>query len=146
MTGWAVCADVGSTYTKVAVVDLDDGTLVRTASHPTTAGTDVLEGLDAAVHAAGGDGHPLYVCSSAGGGLRLAVVGYEALVTAKAAHQVGLSAVRCGRPETRRCVGKITSPGSLMLTSIMSTKFGAASASLISPACLRSSRYFNAVS
>ena len=92
MTGLAVCADVGSTYTKVAVVDLADGTLVRTRAHPTTAATDVLEGLDAAVRAAGGNGHPLYVCSSAGGGLRLAVVGYELLVTAKAAQQVGLSA------------------------------------------------------
>jgi uncharacterized protein (TIGR01319 family) len=92
VTGLVVCADVGSTDTKVAVVDLGDGTLVRTASQPTTAGTDVLEGLDAAVHAAGGDGCPLSVCSSAGGGLRLAVVGYEALVTAKAAQQVGLSA------------------------------------------------------
>jgi uncharacterized protein (TIGR01319 family) len=92
VSGLAVCADVGSTDTKVAVVDLGDGTLVCTASHPTTAGTDVLDGLDAAVHAAGGKGHPLYVCSSAGGGLRLAVVGYEALVTAKAAQQVGLSA------------------------------------------------------
>jgi uncharacterized protein (TIGR01319 family) len=102
----AVCADVGSTYTKVAVVDLADGTLVRTGAHPTTAGTDVLEGLDAAVRAAGGDGCPLYLCSSAGGGLRLAVVGYERLVTAKAAQQVGLSAgarvvhVAAGRLDT----------------------------------------------
>lgn len=86
------CADVGSTYTKVAVVDVEDGSLVATASHPTTVQTDVLDGLDAAVAAAGGTGHPLYVCSSAGGGLRLAVVGYERLVTARAGHQVGLTA------------------------------------------------------
>ncbi|TDB71965.1 glutamate mutase L, partial [Micromonospora sp. KC723] len=77
----AVCADVGSTYTKVAVVDLDGGGLVASASAPTTVGTDVLHGLDAAVGAATagltvGD-VPWYVCSSAGGGLRLAVVGYE---------------------------------------------------------------------
>src|SRR5439155_468171 len=32
------------------------------------------------------------VCSSAGGGLRLAVVGYEALVSAEAGHRVALSA------------------------------------------------------
>ena len=32
----AVCADVGSTYTKVAVVDLAAGALVATAAHPTT--------------------------------------------------------------------------------------------------------------
>jgi hypothetical protein len=88
----AVCADVGSTYTKVAVVDLDDGELVGTAARPTTSGTDVLRGLDEAVDAAGGTGHPLYVCSSAGGGLRLAVVGYERLVSATAGQRVGLTA------------------------------------------------------
>ncbi|MFF5173619.1 glutamate mutase L [Micromonospora sp. NPDC000089] len=92
----AVCADVGSTYTKVAVVDLDAGRLVAAASAPTTVGTDVLHGLDAAVAAAtaglGVRDVPLYVCSSAGGGLRLAVIGYEPLVTAQAGRRVGLSA------------------------------------------------------
>ncbi|BCL17738.1 glutamate mutase L [Micromonospora sagamiensis] len=93
----AVCADVGSTWTKVAVVDLDGGLLVGSAAAPTTVGTDVLHGLDAAVAAAtagvgGGGDVPWYVCSSAGGGLRLAVVGYEPLVTAQAGRRVGLSA------------------------------------------------------
>ncbi|MFI7576859.1 glutamate mutase L [Micromonospora sp. NPDC049497] len=92
----AVCADVGSTYTKVAVVDLDGGGLLAAASAPTTVDSDVLHGLDAAVAAATarlpvGDA-PWYVCSSAGGGLRLAVVGYEPLVTAQAGRRVGLSA------------------------------------------------------
>ena len=87
-----VCADVGSTYTKVAVVDLRSGELAGLAEHPTTAGTDVLDGLDAAVAAAGGTGYPRLVCSSAGGGLRLAVVGYEELVTARAGVRVGRSA------------------------------------------------------
>ncbi|SCL31461.1 conserved hypothetical protein [Micromonospora rhizosphaerae] len=92
----AVCADVGSTYTKAAVVDLDAGALVAAASAPTTVGTDVLHGLDAAVTAAtatlGVRDAPWYVCSSAGGGLRLAVIGYEPLVTAQAGRRVGLSA------------------------------------------------------
>ncbi|MDG4810047.1 glutamate mutase L [Micromonospora sp. WMMD1120] len=92
----AVCADVGSTYTKVAVVDLAGGVLVGAASTPTTVGTDVLRGLDAAVAAAtaglGARDVPWYVCSSAGGGLRLAVIGYEPLVTAQAGRRVGLSA------------------------------------------------------
>ncbi|MEU2614020.1 glutamate mutase L [Micromonospora sp. NPDC007271] len=93
----AVCADVGSTYTKAAVVDLDGGRLVAAASAPTTVGTDVLHGLDAAVAAATADAGargevPWYVCSSAGGGLRLAVIGYEPLVTAQAGRRVGLSA------------------------------------------------------
>jgi hypothetical protein len=86
------CADVGSTFTKVTVVETADGGLAGRASHPTTAGTDVLRGLDAAVAAAGGTGCPLLVCSSAGGGLRLAVVGYEELVSARAAQKVALTA------------------------------------------------------
>jgi len=90
--GRVACADVGSTYTKVSIVDTDSGELVGTASRPTTTGTDVLHGLDEAVAAAGGDGLPLYVCSSAGGGLRLAVVGYEQLVSARAGQRVGLTA------------------------------------------------------
>ncbi|WP_422733494.1 glutamate mutase L [Micromonospora sp. WMMD558] len=92
----AVCADVGSTYTKVAVVDLDGGRLVAAAAAPTTVTSDVLHGLDAAVAAATAGlparDAPWYVCSSAGGGLRLAVVGYEHLVTAQAGRRVGLSA------------------------------------------------------
>lgn len=89
--------DFGSTFTKGALIAAD-GTLLGTAATPTT-GTrgrgsgDILDGYatlrraldvpdDAAVHA----------CSSAGGGLRLAVVGYERTVTAEAGHRVGLSA------------------------------------------------------
>ncbi|WP_127500828.1 glutamate mutase L [Actinoplanes solisilvae] len=87
----AVCVDVGSTYTKAALIDVGDGRLIRRAEVPTTTGGDVLTGLDQAVEAVGG-GDRLYVCSSAGGGLRLAVVGYEELVTAEAGHRVGLSA------------------------------------------------------
>ncbi|BCJ49152.1 hypothetical protein Asp14428_06270 [Actinoplanes sp. NBRC 14428] len=87
----AVCVDVGSTYTKALRVELGDGRVTGRAEVPTTSGAEVLTGLDEAVAAAGGGDH-LYVCSSAGGGLRLAVVGYEALVTAEAGHRVGLSA------------------------------------------------------
>ncbi|MEV4515658.1 glutamate mutase L [Dactylosporangium sp. NPDC049525] len=84
------CVDVGSTDTKLAVVDVADGTLVRTGTHPTTGG-DVLAGVDALL-AAAGPVDAVYCCSSAGGGLRLAVIGYEALVSADAAHRVALSA------------------------------------------------------
>ena len=88
-----VCVDVGSTYTKAALVDLADGGLLGTASHPTTLATDVMDGVDA-VRAELGAGSVVstLACSSAGGGLRLAVVGYEELVTAEAGHRVGLSA------------------------------------------------------
>jgi uncharacterized protein (TIGR01319 family) len=101
-----VCVDVGSTFTKAAAVDADTGDLIGTASHPTTLATDVMEGLRAAADAATPNGATVIdtlVCSSAGGGLRLAVVGNEPLVTARAAYRAGLSAgarvvdVRAGR-------------------------------------------------
>jgi uncharacterized protein (TIGR01319 family) len=102
----AVCVDVGSTYTKAAKIDLDGAELIRRAEVPTTASSDVLEGLDAAVAAVGG-GDRLYVCSSAGGGLRLAVIGYEQLVTAEAGHRVGLSA---GAQVVHVAAGPMTGP------------------------------------
>ena len=46
--GVVVCVDVGSTFTKAAAIR-PDGTVLATAQHPTTSGTDVLAGLDAAV-------------------------------------------------------------------------------------------------
>jgi uncharacterized protein (TIGR01319 family) len=88
------CVDVGSTDTKLAVVDVGDGSLVCTGTHPSTAG-DVLDGVDALLagaRAQAGAVRDVYCCSSAGGGLRLAVIGYEALVSADAAHRVALSA------------------------------------------------------
>ena len=91
--GQVICVDVGSTYTKAALVDLAGGGLLATASRPTSLATDVMDGVDAcrAELGAGPDVGTL-ACSSAGGGLRLAVVGYERVVTAEAGHRVGLSA------------------------------------------------------
>ena len=109
MTNAAVVVDVGSTYTKAALIDLDGAELIRRAEVPTTSGTDVLDGLRAAVAAAGGtDRDPLHVCSSAGGGLRLAVIGYEALVSAEAGHRVGLSA---GAQVVHVAAGAMSGPG-----------------------------------
>lgn len=89
----ALCVDVGSTFTKALRVDLGDGSVCGRSSVPTTSGTDVLEGLDAAAAQAGQQhGDAVFVCSSAGGGLRLAVIGYEDAVTALAGYRVGLSA------------------------------------------------------
>jgi uncharacterized protein (TIGR01319 family) len=88
-----LCVDFGSTFTKAVLVKAD-GTVVATAATPTTIGTDVLEGyrtLRAAL-AAYGPVDEVLACSSAGGGLRLAVVGYERDVTAQAGYRVGLSA------------------------------------------------------
>ncbi len=95
---YVVCVDTGSTYTKAAAVEVPSGRLLATASVPTTVGPgqDVLTGLDAAVAAvvadAGGEPAEVRACSSAGGGLRLAVVGHERVVTAEAGARVGLSA------------------------------------------------------
>ncbi|WP_117212353.1 glutamate mutase L [Allorhizocola rhizosphaerae] len=86
-----VCVDVGSTFTKAVAVS-GKGELLGAADHRTTVESDVLVGLDAAVKKTGVQPDEVLVCSSAGGGLRLAVVGYERLVTAEAGHRVGLSA------------------------------------------------------
>ena len=52
-----------------------------------------MEGIDACRAELGASPDvPTLACSSAGGGLRLAVVGYERVVTAEAGHRVGLSA------------------------------------------------------
>ena len=99
--GTVVCVDFGSTFTKAALVDLDTGELVATASHPTTLPTadgvgDVLDGFDACLarlveHDPRAADAEVLACSSAGGGLRIAVVGNEELVTAEAGRRVTLS-------------------------------------------------------
>ncbi len=94
MPGVVVCVDVGSTYTKAAAISVD-GRVLATSQHPTTSGTDVLEGLDAAVAGLGVGRVPdssIVACSSAGGGLRLAVVGQERVISAEAGRRVALSA------------------------------------------------------
>ncbi len=89
-----LCVDVGSTFTKAVLVDAGDGAVLGTASHRTTVDTDVMDAVDAVRLALRDVGRPddTLVCSSAGGGLRLAVVGHERQVTAEAGHRVGLSA------------------------------------------------------
>jgi uncharacterized protein (TIGR01319 family) len=95
-----VCVDFGSTFTKAALVDLAQGRIVASASHPTTIPVldsgDVLDGYDACLAALieqdpRADDAEVLACSSAGGGLRIAVVGNEELVTAEAGRRVALS-------------------------------------------------------
>jgi uncharacterized protein (TIGR01319 family) len=91
-----ICVDFGSTFTKALLVDLVEGRVVGAAEHRTTIDTDVLDGYDACLallveqdrRAADS---PTLACSSAGGGLRIAVVGNEELVTAEAGRRVALS-------------------------------------------------------
>lgn len=96
-----LCVDFGSTFTKAALVDDVTGALLGTAGHRTTIPTpegigDVLDGLEACraelarTWPEAADAEVL-ACSSAGGGLRIAVVGHEELVTAEAGRRVALS-------------------------------------------------------
>jgi uncharacterized protein (TIGR01319 family) len=91
-----VCVDFGSTFTKASLVDVDSGRIVAAAEHRTTIDTDVLDGYDACLAALVGQdgraaGAEVLACSSAGGGLRIAVVGAEELVSAEAGRRVALS-------------------------------------------------------
>jgi uncharacterized protein (TIGR01319 family) len=87
-----LCVDFGSTFTKAVLVDLGSGEVVGATSHRTTIETDVLDGLDACRAALGVDEDvEVLACSSAGGGLRIAVLGNEELVTAEAGRRVALS-------------------------------------------------------
>jgi uncharacterized protein (TIGR01319 family) len=91
-----VCVDFGSTFTKVLLIDVADGRISAAAEHRTTIDTDVLDGYDACLaalaeqDARAAEARTL-ACSSAGGGLRIAVVGNEELVTAEAGRRVALS-------------------------------------------------------
>lgn len=94
---FALLVDVGSTFTKARAVDLDTGTLVALAQAPTTAATDVLEGVHDAVRALGsghGFDHAAFVaaCSSAAGGLRIVAIGLVPDLTVAAAREAALGA------------------------------------------------------
>lgn len=103
-----VCVDVGSTFTKAALVDLASGTLVGSAARPTSVATDVMDGIEGCRSDLGVDAATATLaCSSAGGGLRLAVVGYERAVTAEAGYRVGLSA---GARVEHVTAGQLTQP------------------------------------
>ncbi|WP_020385498.1 glutamate mutase L [Kribbella catacumbae] len=95
MSLW-VAVDFGSTFTKAIAVDAGSGDLVARAEHRTTVDTDVMDGWHACRTAllsadAGVAKAEVLACSSAGGGLRIGVVGNEELVTAEAGRRVALS-------------------------------------------------------
>jgi MutL protein len=86
-----LCLDVGSTWTKAALVG-PGGELLGTAQHPSTP-PEVLHGVEFVTSSLRArPDWPVLACSSAGGGLRLAVVGQEPLVSAEAGRRVALSA------------------------------------------------------
>jgi hypothetical protein len=96
MSRLVACVDFGSTFTKALLVDVDEASVVASAGHATTIATDVLDGWHAcrsalAVQVPAAVDAEVLACSSAGGGLRVAVVGNEDLVTAEAGRRVALS-------------------------------------------------------
>ena len=107
MPSLALLIDFGSTFTKVVAVDLDAAQLIGRSQAPSTVGTDVREGLLAALAAlhercpifdrAPKDlsvlqGKTVFASSSAAGGLRIAVVGNVPGLTVEAANQAALGA------------------------------------------------------
>jgi uncharacterized protein (TIGR01319 family) len=114
MTGPDLLVDFGSTFTKLTAVDRQSGALLGSAQHRTTVESDLMDGFGAALaqlRAAGvtaaGSGAVLG-CSSAGGGLRVAVVGLERDLTAEAAKQVALnSGGRIVATVTRQTIGSL---------------------------------------
>jgi uncharacterized protein (TIGR01319 family) len=87
--------DVGSTFTKLLVVETDGPALLAAAAAPTTIGTDVNEGFDVALARLGittDDCRETLVSSSAAGGLRIAAVGLVPDLTMKAASLAALGA------------------------------------------------------
>ena len=97
LTAPALLVDFGSTFTKVTAVDTRSGALVGSAQYRTTVESDLMDGFSAGLRqlrasgmVAAGDGVVLG-CSSAGGGLRVAIVGLERDLTAEAAKQVALN-------------------------------------------------------
>jgi len=96
MSRLVACVDFGSTFTKALLVDVDEASVVASASHATTIATDVLDGWQVCRSALAQQvpeavDAEVLACSSAGGGLRVAVVGNEDLVTAEAGRRVALS-------------------------------------------------------
>jgi uncharacterized protein (TIGR01319 family) len=107
-----LCVDFGSTFTKAVLLDPSDGRLLAQGSVPTSVGTDILDGYRLIIKGfvAQGFSAPdeVLACSSAGGGLRLAVVGYERSVTVEAGRRVGLSA---GAKVVHVAAGPMTTQG-----------------------------------
>ncbi|MDR2357824.1 MAG: glutamate mutase L [Oscillospiraceae bacterium] len=94
-----VFVDFGSTFTKVAAFDLDEETLLARVQSPSTVDTDVTVGLRRALdelrRVAPADGNAIRsaeACSSAAGGLRLAVIGLVPDYTTKAGYLAALGA------------------------------------------------------
>lgn len=94
--------DIGSTYTKVTAIDVEGAEILGRARAPTTAHTDMSEGLRQALerlhqglyeaHGRAWDFGEKWAASSAAGGLRLVAIGLVPDLTAEAARRAALGA------------------------------------------------------
>ena len=91
--------DFGSTYTKVAAVDLDRVEVLATSRVPSTVETDITTGLEVAlkeISSKTGIKNPeklkSLACSSAAGGLRMVCIGFVPELTSRAANHAALGA------------------------------------------------------
>ncbi len=98
MAQQALLVDIGSTYTKVVVVDLATAEVLAQGKSVTTAQQDVTLGLERGLAAAGverkavGNFSPRLACSSAAGGLSLVAIGLAPELTVEAARRAALGA------------------------------------------------------
>jgi uncharacterized protein (TIGR01319 family) len=97
--GATLLIDFGSTFTKIRAVDLERETLLGIAQAPSTADTDLTIGLEAAYRdllaetgLRDGDIEKKFACSSAAGGLRIAVIGLVPNLTTDAARKAAFGA------------------------------------------------------
>jgi conserved hypothetical protein len=89
--------DFGSTFTKVTIVDLDQEVIIGTARAGTTIGTNIMDGLKAALAQipepeGGWNFVRKLACSSAAGGLKMIASGLVKELTAEAARRAALGA------------------------------------------------------
>jgi uncharacterized protein (TIGR01319 family) len=90
-------ADIGSTYTKVTAVDMEEEAILGTAKAFTTVETNIYDGLSNAItllreQTGNFVARETYACSSAAGGLKMIAVGLVPDLTAEAAKRAALSA------------------------------------------------------
>lgn len=109
---YTIAVDFGSTYTKMAVLDLDNREMVMTARHPSTVSTDASVGLLANLSKAkekigetGVKNARILATSSAAGGLRMVVVGLTRRYSLLAGTNTALGA---GARVIRTCYGRLS--------------------------------------
>ena len=90
--------DFGSTYTKLTLVDIEGATILATSSAHTTINTSIIEGYKEAYDKLFNNLKENvniveeYACSSAGGGLKMIVIGLTPVYTVEAGRQSALGA------------------------------------------------------